>query len=285
MQPLGGAGPTLGSVTVTRISVGLCVAIGIVSAMGYLPTFSPCFILSLSSFRFPIPKIWVLFTSTFYCRSIFSAILHGVFTILLAQFVEPVIGSREFLRVILMTGFTTNFLMAILAFLVYAMTGNPLLLVRPYESRGATSTAILMAFTHAFFSVTIPTPCFRFKVRYLPFYSFCLSALTSLFSHADDLIATVFGTVLSYVYIRFIKRQQGVRGDPAFTIARLVPEFGLREEEAPSGSGDADAIPDGLGALPADAAEGGRQFRVDTGQGSARHGRDPFQGQSRTLGP
>jgi membrane associated rhomboid family serine protease len=221
MNPFGGENNLLGNASVTKISIGICIAIALVSITGYLPNFSPFFILSLTSFLLPFPKLWVLFTSTVYCSTFLSAILSGVVVLLLGKVIEPIIGSKEFLRLFVMIGFFTNCLLLILAFVVYSVTGNPLLTVRPYESHGATTTAVVMSMAHALLPVEMPTACCVVKMRLLPFYSFCLSVILSLFSKPDDLIATVIGTVLSYVYIRYIKKMGDARGDPEFTIAKL----------------------------------------------------------------
>jgi membrane associated rhomboid family serine protease len=292
MNPLVGENNLLGNAPVTKISIGICVAIALISVTGYLPNFAPYFILSLSSFSFPLPKVWVLLTSTFYCSTFLSAILSGVLVIFLGKAVEPIIGSKEFLRLFVMIGFFTNCLMLLLAFAVYAATRNPLLFIRPYESHGATTTAILMSMAHVFLPVEMPTACCVVKVRLLPFYSFCVSVVMALFSQPDDLIATVIGTVLSFVYIRYIKKKGNERGDPEFTMGRLVPSFGAPEEEVggrpdPDEEREIDERMAGMAGVPPDAMEGERRnFRLDGGEGAARpaQGRDPFQGQPRRLG-
>jgi hypothetical protein len=67
----------------------------------------------------------------------------------------------------------------------------------------------------------------------------CISLVTGLFWSADDLIATTIGMVLPYVYLRFIRKNGDVRGDPKFEVAKLLPSCGAPEQE-PSGSDDGD---------------------------------------------
>jgi hypothetical protein len=282
-----------GNGRITRVSIGICVAIGVVSVLGYLPRFRSFFVLSLRSFVFPFPKPWVLITSIFYCRSFFSALMSGVLTVIAGMTIEPIIGSREFLRQFLMIGFFTNILVLIFAFLTFVLSRNPLLIERPFDTSGAPSTAIVIVLAHVLMPVEIPTPCCILKVRLFPFYSFCISAVMALFSKPDGLISTVFATVLAYVYRRYIKRSDGERGDARFDFRRLVPDWGTPEEPMSESGGsteDMETVARMAGVDPELLEGEHRDFRYDP-ENQGRHPsqdspntRTAFQGRSRTLG-
>jgi membrane associated rhomboid family serine protease len=282
-----------GNGRITRVSIGICAAIGVVSILGYLPRFSTLFVLSLRSFTFPFPKPWVLITSIFYCPSFFSALLSGVLTVMAGMTVEPIIGSREFLRQFLMIGFFTNILVLVFAFLAFVISGNPLLIERPFVTSGAPSTAIVVVLAHSLMPVEVPTPCCTLKLRLFPFYFFCISAVMGLFSKPDGLISTVFATVLAYVYIRYIKRSGGERGDRRFDFRRLVPEWGIGEEALSESGGSTEGM-DMVARVPGidpELLEGDHHdFRYDpenqVRQPSQNSGnpRSAFQGRARTLG-
>jgi membrane associated rhomboid family serine protease len=293
MNP-GGETNLLGNAPVTKLSIGICIAIASVTVLGWLPRFAPYFILSISAFRLPFPKVWVLITSTFYCSSFLSAVIAGVFVIMLGKVIEPIIGSKEFLRLFLMIGFFTNCLMLVFGFLAYVITSNSLILVRPFESHSAGSAAILMALAHALLPVEMPTSCCVLKVRLFPFHSLWISAVFALFSPPDDLIATVIGTVLSYVYIRYIKKNGDRRGDPTFVIEKLAPSCGGAEEPSDPANPDEDREMNqrmaAIAGVPPEAIEGERRnFRLDQGGGGGnprqQTGQNLFQGRPRTIGP
>jgi membrane associated rhomboid family serine protease len=272
--------------SVTKISIGIVAAMAIVSFLGYLPKFTPYFTLTLHSFTLPVPKFWVLLTSTFYCSSLFSGVLSGVLLVLLAKVVEPIVGSKEFLRLYLMIGFFTNILVLLFAFIAYEITHEPLLLIRPFETRSAPSAAIMMTMANLFLTVDMPLPCGKLPIRLMPFISLCISLVMGVFSYADDLIASVFGTILSYIYIRFIKKRETGRGDPNFDITFLLPGCGMggTPPEAESDGNDPE-MPEGMDELDGER----RSYRYDPhgrpppppGGGD---GNSPFQGPSRTVG-
>lgn len=270
-----------GGNSVTNVSIGICIAMGLVSFLGYLPRFTEFFVLTLHSFALPFPKPWVLVTSTFYCSSLFSGVLSAIMVIAIGKIIEPMIGSREFLRLFIMIGFYTNILMIILAGFLYLLTGSDLLLYRPFETGNAPSAAITMTMTHLLMSVKLPTPCGNLKVRYLPFYMLCVHLLMSLFTPLDHLLSTIFGFGLTYVYIRHIKRNGNARGDPDFKLSKLFPTCGPSDD--PSSDDGNDRGGPGF-MMP----EERHNYELDTGARPAPRQqntqRNLFQGQARTLG-
>jgi membrane associated rhomboid family serine protease len=312
MNPFGeqaGAGDLglgLGGGRITKVSIGICVTTAIISFLGYLPRTHPFFVLSLSSFTLPFPKPWVLVTSTFYCSGIFSGVLFGLLTLLVGRIVEPSVGLKEFLRLFLMIGLYTNILVVLFALTVYLAIGEPdatPLIKRPFETHSAASSAIIMTVAHLLLPVEVPTPCCVCKMRLIPFISFCLSLVFTLISKPDDLVATTFGTVLSFVYIRWIKKNRNTRGDPAFDVVKLLPACGCDEPQVkePDDDGRDDDLPEGMLApgmpgvtMPPGMAEERHNFRLDQDQRPQQRppqgqappqGRSPFQGRPRTIGP
>ena len=276
----------------TRVSVGLVVAMAVVSFMGMLPRFMPYFVLTISSFMLPFPKPWVLITGTFYCSSIFSGALSVFLLLMVGRTVEPIIGSREFLRMHVMIGFYTNILTLIFAVVMYFITSEPLVLVRPFETGNAPSSALMMLMAYLLIDVKMPTACGTLKMRLMPFMMFCVSLFFSLLSAADSLLSTVFGIVLSYIYIRYIRRARGVRGDPSFTIDKLLPACSMTDENESSDGGDDGRGPTMVrgmdGMMPNDEHH---NFRLDTeaparghGHGQQHRPQTQFQGRARTIG-
>ena len=284
----GGLANPLANPSLTRVSIGIIIAMGFVSFMGMLPRFTPFFVLTIASFFPPFPKPWVLITSTFYCSSIFSGIASVLALMVLGRVIEPVIGSREFLRVFVMIGFYTNLLTFFFAISMYLLTGEPLLLVRPFETGNAPMMALSMLMAQMLMDAKIPTACGTLKLRLMPFIMFCVSLLFSLLSPADGLLSSLFGGVLSYVYIRYIRKVGGVRGDPSFTIDKLLPAFSSTDDES-SGGGDGPHGPAMEPEMMMPPMDEHHNFRLDSEappRQHTQHGRQAaqFQGRARTLG-
>jgi hypothetical protein len=164
---------------------------------------------------------------------------------------------------------------------------------------------MIMTIAHILLPVELPTACCVLKLRLMPFISFCVSLAFGLIGRPDDLIATTFGTVLSFVYIRWIKKHGNTRGDPAFDVAKLLPACGGDEPqvEEPEDDGRHNDLPAGVMApgmpgvaMPPGMDDERHNFRLDQdqpqrppqrpAQGQAPPpGRSPFQGRPRTIGP
>jgi hypothetical protein len=116
----------------------------------------------------------------------------------------------------------------------------------------------------------------------------------ALFGKADGLVSSVFATILSYVYVRYVKRAAGGRGDPRFDFRRLVPDWGADEQPLSDSGGEADdrELEARIAGVAAEALQGERHdFRYDPqnqGRRSAPNrgnAPSPFQGTPRTLAP
>jgi hypothetical protein len=69
----------------------------------------------------------------------------------------------------------------------------------------------------------------RFKIRLFAFLYLCYGLAKALFWAADGLAATVFGLVLSFVYVKWVRWDRGVRGSRTFSVVQLLPSLGRDE--------------------------------------------------------
>ena len=83
--------------SISKISKYLCILVILISFIGSLPVFSPYFILKPKYFITNFPKIWIIFTSIFYCDSLFSTFFQCFLIVMSSRIIEPVLGSKEFL--------------------------------------------------------------------------------------------------------------------------------------------------------------------------------------------
>ena len=279
----------------TRVSIGLVSMMGIVSFLGLLPKFAPFLVLSGEAFFLPFPKVWVLFTGVFYHSSIFFGFFSALIFVFLAAQIEPIMGSKEFLRIFIMIGFYSSFLTLIFILVMFLITGNALILERPFEMSGAPLSAYVMWMAHEFIDLKIPTLCGRARVRTIPFYLFLFEALTSLIGSCDGILAPLFGNLLMYLYLRFIKKNGNRRGDSSFSIDKLLPTCDASTTQSDDDDDGGNGGPGGMFAFPGqhmqDGPEGGiSRFQLDNNPTPSRQNRNNnqnrqsrFQGTPHTL--
>lgn len=224
--------PTATRRRVTKCTAWLCAAVAAVSFLGYLPKFAPFVCLSLRNCFFPpFPKPWTLITGLFYADSVLSVGAACAELLLAAQILEPILGSREFVRVFTMCGVYAGLLIAALLAALYAATRNAALLSRAFAYTDAGIGGLLIIAAHRFFRMRVPTLCGALRIRELPFWALLIEALFCAFGRADGLISALFGMALSFCYVRWIALRDGRRGDSSFRLSALLP----------GGAGDDDA--------------------------------------------
>lgn len=230
MQPRNYAMP---QVQFTKVSKFICSAILFVSFFSFLPNFKIFFTLIPASLFLTFPRIWVLLFSIFQETSFFSMLISCLSIIMISNFIEPILGSREFLRIYLICGFFANIFVVIFAFLMFLLTQQKFILYRPFTTSGSVFMGIIVAFTYVTYNMPSVKVCGCVKLRYFAFYKILIDAFLSLFSmRCDTLLSSFFGFVITYCYFRFIRRkrnQNGTissgtkRGDAQFTLESLIP--------------------------------------------------------------
>lgn len=230
MQPLNFAMP---QVQFTKVSKFICISTLIVSFFSMLPNFRHFVVLIPASFFLTIPRFWVLLSSIFQEPSFFSMLFSCLFIIMITNFVEPILGSREFLRIYLLCGFFTNIFVIFFAVLMFLITKEKIILFRSFATSGSSFMGIIVSFIYVTFSMTSLKVCGCIKLRYFAFYKIMADAFISLLTmRCDSLLSSLFGFIISFSYFRFIRRkrnQNGTispgtrRGDPQFTIESLIP--------------------------------------------------------------
>lgn len=206
--------------TVSIIIISLTV---IITFLGMLPKLTKYVALIPSSFSLPFPKIWILLTSTFYHQNILSALFNIIIFALISKQIEPLMGSKELLRMFVMIGFYTNILVLLFAAIITLITDNTLILDREFITSSAPIPAMVLWLAHEFMDLKIPTMCGNMEVRLMPFYSFLIQLIFSLIGEVDGILTSIFSMILTYLYIRYIKRNGLSRGDPSFSPLKLIP--------------------------------------------------------------
>lgn len=224
--------PTATRNNTTKCSLFLCATIALVSFLGYLPKFAPFVCFSLRNCYSPkFPKLWTLVTGMFYIDKFFPGAMACMVVLMSARIVEPIIGSKEYLRVFVMCGFYSGILITLFLCAAYAATRNKEILERRFVYVEAGIGGILIVVAHRFYALRVPTLCGMMKVRELPFWVLFTEVLVSLFTKADGMISMLFGMILSYVYIRFIAKNGERRGYNTFDFDKLLPDFRPDDEQ------------------------------------------------------
>lgn len=209
----------------TRAATFLVIMSGIISFLGSLPRFAPYLLLYPNNFSKSVPRIWVILTSSFYNETLFSLFLTCMCIMYTAKMIEPVWGSKEYLRFIIMNIIYTNLVVMLFAWIMYWITSEKLILTRLFDTSGCIMNAVFVALACIMKNITIPTQLCNFRPSTLPFYSLCFQFVIYLVTKCDSFLTTVVSTFLSFIYIRYLQPLRGRKGDPDFTIDTLLPAF------------------------------------------------------------
>ena len=283
--------------SITKVCIAIISLSGIITFLGMLPKITPYVALTPSAFSLPFPKIWVLLTATFYHENVLSALFEIIIFVLIAKQVEPLMGSKELLRMFIMFGYYTNILVLFFAAIIFLITGNYLILNRTFITSSAPIPAMVVWLAHEFIDLKVPTMCGNMKVRLIPFYSFMIQLIFSLIGTIDSLLTSVISYVLAYLYIRYIKRNGRTRGDPSFSPLKLIPSccsFNDDDDDDDDNNNNDQGVPPmGFGAFqqPTNTDGGGGggadRFRYDNGSNQRNNNnqnRNRFQGSPHTVG-
>lgn len=232
MQPINLTPPRI---HLSKISKILCAMTLLISFLSFLPNFSPFCTFIPASLLFRVPFFLIFLFAIFQETSFFSILFTCLFILIAAQLLEPALGSREFLRIYLMSGFFTNVFVWIFAFIMYLLTQNELIMYRHFTTTKSISTGLIVTYVYVMKNYQSRKICGFIKLRHLPFYIILINSIISFFSmKCDSFLSSLCGFAVVYCYFRFIRRkrnQNGVlsantpRGDPNFDIKKLIPFF------------------------------------------------------------
>ncbi|KAH0794165.1 hypothetical protein GPJ56_001912 [Histomonas meleagridis] len=114
----------------------------------------------------------------------------------------------------------------------------------------------------------------------LPFTILFISLILALFTTFDDFVCTLFGSALSYIYIRFIKKNGNRRGFPSFSLKKLIPFISDNNEEDEEGEQQPHPNINGI-----DNNTERFQYNPNQQRNTRTENRhNPFQGNPRTVG-
>ncbi|KAF9323295.1 hypothetical protein BG006_001592 [Podila minutissima] len=175
---------------------------------------------------------WTFATAPFYERSVLQAcifIINSAILLGCGKYLERAWGSREFFKYLAVTCVGSMLALYITCLFEYTVRGNEDLL---YGTTAYGMTCVLAGFLVGFKQL-VPEHLvtlwgvFSVRVKNLPIIFASYLIIEALVTRSQvQLLMAVYGMLISWVYSRFFKVQDGIRGDRSetFSFASFFPE-------------------------------------------------------------
>ncbi|KAK3822149.1 MAG: eukaryotic integral membrane protein-domain-containing protein [Linnemannia gamsii] len=174
-------------------------------------------------------RFWTFATASFFERSIIQFVINMMTLLGCGKYLERAWGSREFFKFLAVTSVGTMLAIYFTCLFEYVVRGNEDLL---YGTQAYGLTAVLAGFLVGFKQL-VPEHlvtlwgAFSIRVKTLPMLFAVFMIVQSLLIRSQtQLLMAIYGLLISWVYSRFFKMQDGVRGDRSetFAFASFFPE-------------------------------------------------------------
>lgn len=175
-------------------------------------------------------RFWTFATASFFERNI---ILYAINTFILlgcGKYLERAWGSRELFKYLSITSVGTMLGIYFTCLFEYIVRSNEALL---YDTQAYGLTGVIAGFLIGFKQL-VPEHLvtvggvFSIRVKSLPLLFAILMFLGAFVTHTQiELLMAIYGLFISWIYTRFLKVQDGIRGDRSetFSFASFFPEF------------------------------------------------------------
>nr|XP_043618180.1 rhomboid-like protein 19 isoform X2 [Erigeron canadensis] len=224
----------MSSATSTNLLTGftrLCKGLAVVLVFGHIAVqISPTILsyLALIPAR-TIPFGWNLITAGYIEQTVHGVLSSTIGLLFIGKLLEPIWGSREFLKFIFIVNFLTSVCVFITAISLYYVTMQENYLYLPLSGFSGVLSGLLVGVKQI-----IPDQEFsplKIKAKWLPSIMLLLAVVISFFASepAAYLPILIFGTYIGWIYLRYFQRKQetGFKGDPSdeFSFSTFFPEF------------------------------------------------------------
>ncbi|XP_057979560.1 rhomboid-like protein 19 [Malania oleifera] len=179
-----------------------------------------------------IPFAWNLITAGYVEQSVYGVVISTLGLLFVGKLLEPIWGSREFLKFIFVVNFLTSVCVFITAIALYYITRQEIYLYMPLSGFHGVLSGFLVGVKQIIPDQELSLfSLLRIKAKWLPSLMLLLSIAISFFTteSAAYLPILIFGTYISWIYLRFLQRkpETKIRGDPSdeFAFSTFFPEF------------------------------------------------------------
>ncbi|ERN15955.1 rhomboid-like protein 19 [Amborella trichopoda] len=233
----GGAGGSLFS-GFTRLSKGLAVVL--VAGYAILQIFPPALSYVALIPAKTIPFAWNLMTAGYIEQSIYGLVFNTLGLLFIGKLLEPIWGSREFLKFIIVVNFLTSVCAFVTTIALYYITTQERFLYTPLSGFHGVLAGFFVGIKQIIPDHELIT-FISLKAKWMPslliLTSIVITFLTS--ESASYLPFLIFGTYMSWLYLRYLQKnpETNWKGDPSdeFAFLTFFPEF-LRPVIDPVGS-------------------------------------------------
>lgn len=179
-----------------------------------------------------IPFAWNLLTAGYIEQTVYGVVISTIGLLFIGKLLEPIWGSKEFLKFIFVVNFLTSVCVFITAIALYYATTMESYLYMPISGFHGVLSGFLVGIKQivpdqelSLFGIA------RIKAKWLPSLMILLSVAASFFTpdSAAYLPMVIFGTYMSWIYLRYMQRkpETNFKGDPSdeFAFSSFFPEF------------------------------------------------------------
>ncbi|KAG6402290.1 hypothetical protein SASPL_139168 [Salvia splendens] len=175
-----------------------------------------------------IPFAWNLVTAGYVEQSIPGVFISIIGLLFIGKLLEPIWGSREFLKFIFVVNFLTSVCVFVTAISLYYITTQESYLYFPISGFQGVLSGFLVGIKQIIPDQELSL--LKIKAKWLPSIALLLSVVVSFFTtdSAAHLPTVIFGTYIGWIYLRYWQRKSEtkLKGDPSdeFSFSTFFPE-------------------------------------------------------------
>lgn len=175
-----------------------------------------------------IPFGWNLITAGYIEQSVYGVVISTLGLLLMGKVLEPIWGTREFLKFIFVVNFLTSLCVFVTAVFLYYVTMLETYLYMPISGFHGVLSGFLVGLKQIIPDQELSL--IKIKAKWLPSLALVLSTAVSFFTaeSAIYLPTLIFGTYISWIYLRYWQKkpETKIRGDPSdeFAFSTFFPE-------------------------------------------------------------
>ncbi|KAG9070059.1 hypothetical protein KI688_009389 [Linnemannia hyalina] len=173
-------------------------------------------------------RFWTFATASFFERNIIMYAINTFILLGCGKYLERAWGSRELFKYLSITSVGTMLGIYFTCVFEYVVRSNDALL---YDTQAYGLTGVVAGFLIGFKQLVpehLVTVWGVFSIRSLPLLFAIVMFLGAFVTHTQiELLMAIYGLFISWIYTRFLKVQDGIRGDRSetFSFASFFPEF------------------------------------------------------------
>lgn len=175
-----------------------------------------------------IPFAWNLITAGYVEQSIPGLVVSIIGLLFIGKLLEPIWGSREFLKFIFVVNFLTSICVFVTAISLYYITTQETYLYMPISGFQGVLSGLLVGIKQIIPDQELSS--LKIKAKWLPSLALLVSIVVSFFTtdSATYLPTVIFGTYIGWIYLRYWQRkpETKLKGDPSdeFAFSTFFPE-------------------------------------------------------------